>query len=215
MSLLDDISAPYALIGGTSRLIGTIVPEVVVEETHQDDLVITAHPVADGAAVSDHAYKAPPLVQMRCGFSNSTAQTEGYVQAVYQEFLSLQAERQPFDVSTGKRSYSNMLIRSIQVVTAPDSEYALSISVGLQGVIISSPQMGGSGGSGSTISNANVTPSDATSAGQAPSTDSGFQPIGPAANVPTFAQTNTLGYYTAPVSPPVVTDGRNSLGFAP
>lgn len=133
MSLIDDL---YALISAPFRAIGTIVPDVVVEESHRDQLVITDHPVERGAAISDHAFKLPVEVEIRCGFSNSTAGAEGYVQEVYQEFLDLQAARQPFDVFTGKRQYSNMLIRSLEVTTDERSEHALYLSVGLREVII-------------------------------------------------------------------------------
>lgn len=85
MSLIDDL---YALISSPVRVIGTIIPDVVVEEHHRDQLVITDHPVERGAAISDHAFKLPVEVEIRCGFSNSSAGIEGYVQAVYQEFYT-------------------------------------------------------------------------------------------------------------------------------
>lgn len=133
MSLIDDL---YALISAPFRAIGTIIPDVVVEESHRDQLVITDHPVERGAAISDHAFKLPVEVEIRCGFSNSSAGDEGYSQAVYQEFLDLQASRQPFDVFTGKRQYSNMLIRSLEVTTDERSEHALYVAVGLREVLI-------------------------------------------------------------------------------
>ncbi|AXF77907.1 hypothetical protein AV903_20795 [Erwinia tracheiphila] len=43
----------------------------------------------------------------------------------YQKILDLQASRQPFDVITGKRQYSNMLIRAIEVTTDKASENVL------------------------------------------------------------------------------------------
>ncbi|MFJ6322257.1 MULTISPECIES: phage baseplate protein [unclassified Rhizobium] len=133
MSLIDDL---YALISSPVRVIGTIIPDVVVEEHHRDQLVITDHPVERGAAISDHAFKLPVEVEIRCGFSNSSAGIEGYVQAVYQEFLYLQASRVPFDVFTGKRQYSNMLIRSLEVTTDERSEHALYVVAALREAII-------------------------------------------------------------------------------
>ncbi len=133
MSLLDDA---FALISAPFRAIGTIIPDIVVEESHRDQIVITDHPVERGAAISDHAFKLPVEVEIRCGFSNSTSGSEGYVQEIYQEFLDLQASRQPFDVFTGKRQYSNMLIRSLEVTTDERSEHALYLVAGLREVII-------------------------------------------------------------------------------
>ncbi len=43
----------------------------------------------------------------------------------YQKILDLQSSRQPFDVITGKRQYSNMLIRAIEVTTDKASENVL------------------------------------------------------------------------------------------
>ncbi|WP_187273274.1 phage baseplate protein [Methylobacterium sp. WL19] len=150
MSLLGELT--YALISSASRDIGGIMPDVVVEEMHRDELIITDHPVETGAAITDHAFKRPSEVEMRCGFSNSSAGSEGYVQEVYQEFLALQASRQPFNVSTGKRSYRNMLIRGLAVTTDPKSEKALNVVVALREILIVSTQRtssgSGSGGSG-------------------------------------------------------------------
>lgn len=141
MALLD---ASFALITHPNpRLIGTIIPDIVVEEIGHDQLQITEFPVETGAPISDHAYKRPPEIIMRCGFSNSSAQSEGYVQEVYALFLALQAQLEPFDVTTGKRQYQNMLISSLLVNTDKESEYALNIIVGLKMVIITSTSGGG------------------------------------------------------------------------
>ena len=136
LSLIGDALAPYALVYQNQRMIGTIIPDVTIEEVHHDELTITDHPVETGAAISDHAFKRPPEVEMRCGFSDSTGGAVGYVQQVYDEFLSLQASREPFDVYTGKRAYTDMLVRSLSVVTDESSEYALMVVVGLRNIIL-------------------------------------------------------------------------------
>lgn len=140
MSLIGDILAPYALIASPLRAIGTIIPNAVIEELHSDDLAITDHPVEIGAAISDHAFLLPARLEMRCGWSNSTAGSEGYVQSVYENLLALQREREPFDVFTGKRAYRNMLIGRLAVETTERSESALLVVVGLREVIITSTQ---------------------------------------------------------------------------
>jgi hypothetical protein len=53
------------------RRIGTVIPDVTIEEDHSDRLTVTQHPIADGSPVSDHAYKMPGTITMRLGFSNS------------------------------------------------------------------------------------------------------------------------------------------------
>lgn len=185
-TLLDN---SYALITGAFRSIGTIIPNVVVEENHHDELLITDHPVEFGAIISDHAFKKPVSVQMRCGWSNSSAQTEGYVQQVYQALIALQDERQPFDVYTGKRVYHNMLLQSLAVTTDQESEWALMVVADLREIIITNTQ-------------ATAAPNAAQAAPQRTGSPSylGTQATNPYPGAPTFAQTTTIQYGSAPLN---------------
>lgn len=152
---------------------GELVPHATLEEVHYDDLEITDHPVEQGAAISDHAFKRPAEVIIRCAFSNSPPSSGGIVgqaagaaaalggsglraiigtaatlqsvlggnapqQAadIYETFVNAQRERVLFDVYTGKRKYSNMLIRSIGVTTDAKSENALLINITCREVLI-------------------------------------------------------------------------------
>lgn len=139
MALIDDT---FALISVRSRSIGYIIPNVVLSELGRDDMVVTDHPVEIGAPISDHAFLLPTTVEMRCGWSNSTAGYVGYVQSVYQELLALQAMREPFSVSTGKRRYKNMLIVSLMQHTDQYSEHALMVTVRMREVILTSTSQG-------------------------------------------------------------------------
>ena len=190
LNLIGDLAAPYALIIQSNRSIGNIIPNIVTKETHQDLLTITEHPVEVGATISDHAFNNPPTVEMRCGFSDSTAASEGYVQAIYQEFLALQFSKTPFSVSTGKRFYSNMLIAAIEVMTDETSEFALDIVVDLQNVIITDTTSSGSASQPSASSN----PSNNSLPQQtAPTANVGPQTPLPDSSVgdfPTFSGTN-------------------------
>lgn len=132
--LIGDIAGPYALISTPTRSINTIFPDIVVEERHTDRLEVSQHPIQTGAVVTDHSYAPPALLTMRCGFSDCTAQYEGYVVQVYEAFLALQATRQPFSVSTGKRVYDSMLITSMEVTTDEYHETSLAITINLQQV---------------------------------------------------------------------------------
>lgn len=137
------------LFNQRSRKIGLIIPDVVVSEKHQDALEITEHPVEIGASVSDHSYKRPAEVTMETGFSGGGslldfADTSAIgislgvsPKEIYQQILELQASRTPFDVTTGKRQYSNMLIRAIDVTTDRTSENVLMCVLTLREVIIS------------------------------------------------------------------------------
>lgn len=137
------------LFNQRSRKIGLIIPDVVVSEKHQDALEITEHPVEIGAPVSDHSYKRPAEVTMEIGFSGGGSLLDfvdtsaigislgASPKEIYQQILDLQASRIPFDVTTGKRQYSNMLIRAIDVTTDRTSENVLMCMLTLREVIIS------------------------------------------------------------------------------
>lgn len=145
MSLIGDLAANYALILGPTRSIGGIVPDCTMEEVHRDGLIITQHPVEKGVAITDHAFARPAEVDMRIGFSNSSAGDPGYARAVYQDLLALRDRRQPFDVFTGKRAYRRMLIGEIGVTNEGRSENILLVSVRLQQITITSTRSTGGG----------------------------------------------------------------------
>ncbi|EOY1421752.1 phage baseplate protein [Yersinia enterocolitica] len=138
-----------ALFRQQTRKIGLLVPSVIISEKHQDALEITEHPVEVGAAVNDHAYKRASEVTMEVGFAGGGSlldfvdtSTIGLSlgkspEEVYQELRELQESRQPFDVITGKRKYSNMLIRGIEVTTDKTSENVLMCVLTLCEVIMS------------------------------------------------------------------------------
>lgn len=138
------------------RKLGAIIPNVVIEEVHTDTLTITEHPVEQGAPITDHAYKNPAELSMRIGWSASSLALDSVVSSVvesvkagklttpkvksvrdiYEDLLRLQASRQPFDVSTGKRLYKDMLIKALSTTTDVSSENSLIVNVLLRQVII-------------------------------------------------------------------------------
>lgn len=144
------IQTAETILFRTARLIGPMLPDVTVEEAHRDSLIITDHPVEQGSVISDHAFKRPAELVIRAGWSNSSPQAggilgllnplgggwSGYAQEIYQELLSLQAAREPMDVITGKRLYSNMLIQDLTTVTDEKTENVLLITIRLREVIL-------------------------------------------------------------------------------
>ena len=132
-----------------TRKIGLIVPDVVITERHSDTLEITEHPVekptSDGVGfVSDHAYRRPSELVMEIGFSgggtlldlldtSSIGLSLGISPSeTYQKLLDLQRSREPFSVTTGKRQYTNMLIRVLDVTTDKTSENVLMATLTLR-----------------------------------------------------------------------------------
>lgn len=138
------------------RRIGLMVPSVVVSEKHTDMLEITEHPVerptsAGAGFIADHAYRRPSEVVMEIGFAGGGSLVDFYdtrniglstplnsmgPKEVYAELLNMQQDKQLLDVTTGKRLYKNMLIRSLEVTTDRTTENVLSATVTLREVII-------------------------------------------------------------------------------
>src|SRR5208282_3135615 len=115
-----------------ARNIGPFIADITISERHRDEMVITKHPIEIGSVISDHAYKNPITVALTVGFSNSNSQAQGdsnYVQTVYNNFLTLQQNAQPFAVTTGKRTLNNMLIQYINELTNEQTENALILEM--------------------------------------------------------------------------------------
>lgn len=137
------IDGAYALITSVDRNIGGIIPDIVIEETGTDILKITDHPVEIGASITDHSYKMPVERIMRIGCSDSSpGGFEGRSAAIYAMLIALQGSREPFDVSTGKRFYRNMLLSILSETTDHTTEHALIATVALREVILTYTQMG-------------------------------------------------------------------------
>lgn len=56
-----------------------LIAQAVIEEVHDDELVITEHPIEQGAAISDHSYKRPAELVISCGWSNSPSAPGGLI----------------------------------------------------------------------------------------------------------------------------------------
>lgn len=121
------------MVGLLSKKIGDIVVEATLSESHEDTLKITSHPVESGpygkSAISDHAFKQPLTLTLKCAWSNASyealagaqakdvangkAAADDYATAIYSQLLSLQESREPVTVVTSRRRYSDMLIEKL------------------------------------------------------------------------------------------------------
>lgn len=132
---------------------------VAILEEHKDELEITRHPVEQGATISDHAWKMPVALTMQMGWSPSSLANSGLpnllgilpipslagffgsgnnslINALYQQFLSLQAQRSLVTVYTGKRILPNMLPKLVVERTTEATENALVLTVQFEQIII-------------------------------------------------------------------------------
>lgn len=145
MAFFDVLLTPKSSIGG-------IEIQASIEEIHSDALQVTEHPVQLGAAITDHAFKRPAEVVLRCGWSNSSTDSllggisklfsgggfsgESYVDAIYSQLLALQESRTPFDITTQRRSYSNMLVIGLSATTDAKTSNILMIEATCRQIII-------------------------------------------------------------------------------
>lgn len=125
-----------------NRSIGGLVMDVTVEETHVDELEICEHPIENGADVVDHAFLLPSGLTIQGGQSDSGGAPSGDRRSViaYQALLDLQGNRELLQVVTGKRSYQNMLIRSLSVTTDKETENVLLFTAELREVLLVTAQ---------------------------------------------------------------------------
>lgn len=155
MDILSKVESALFSLG--TRKIGIIVPDVTLLEKHNDTLEITEHPVesvtsSGTGTISDHAYRRPSEVTMEVGFAaggslldlldtSSIGISIGTSpKETYQKLLDLQRSRIPFQLSTGKRVYDNMLIRSLEVTTDMTSENVLMATLTLRELVFSKTQ---------------------------------------------------------------------------
>ena len=171
---------------------------VAIAEDHQDELEITTHPVEQGATISDHAYKLPATLNMQVGWSTSTSLSSAapsilglvgqpiqpldvaslftgggsdiFIHTIYQQFLTLQANRTLLTIYTGKRVYNNMLIQTVGERTNAQTEHALVLTLTFKEIILAQVQTVNVPTNSSAQSNPQVT---------SPSTNQGTQSLQP------------------------------------
>lgn len=132
---------------------------ITLEEQHSDEVQITDHPIEQGAAITDHAFKLPSEVTVKISWSNSPSGAgllggirgllstvsivqsnirgsgANQVRSIYEKLLAAQLRREPMLVVTGKRQYPSMLIKSIVVTTDKATENMLAVTVTFREII--------------------------------------------------------------------------------
>lgn len=145
MSIISPILSFFGI--GPSRSFAGISGYVTLTENTTDALEITQQPVQQGAAISDHAFKKPVnlSIQIKFAASGLGAILGSNLQQTYAKLLQLQVPQanaqgnyvlSPFTVVTPKRSYPNMLLATIGLVTDKTTENALAITCSFQEVLI-------------------------------------------------------------------------------
>jgi|SRR5580693_4487412 hypothetical protein len=100
--------------------------DAVLRVDHNEEVVITHHPVQSGAALTDHAYSLPAQVTLEVGFSDamdsfqSGQYSGGSSKSVtaYQQFQQIKDLHLPCTLATRLAQYSNMMLVQLR---APES----------------------------------------------------------------------------------------------
>lgn len=125
----------------TRASLSYIIPQVVLEEEHTDDVTVTDNPIETGAPVSDHSFALPSQLTMVIGWSESLnpfdiSATSTTAQDAADVLLDLQAQREPFNVTTLTRKYTDMLITSIRQRVTQETIKAPIFEVSLRKVFL-------------------------------------------------------------------------------
>lgn len=141
----------------TKRSVGGIELDSVLLEDHTGAVSLTKNPVEAGADITDHAIVQPDVITIRgvitdtplgtaaigqiintvtnlFGASNSSNLTRS--QQAYAAFVELKNQAEPLEIDTKLKTYSNMIITSLNTSQDKDSSRALYINLTLEEVIL-------------------------------------------------------------------------------
>ena len=121
-----------------------------LSEQSFDDFVVTDHPTELGSPISDHMFALPKRVDIELVYSvsgnNYLLRSAGSLIGIgskpktideyYKDFRKLQESRQPFDITTGKRQYKNMVITHLGNITNASFENILRLQISAREVLI-------------------------------------------------------------------------------
>jgi len=123
----------------------TLIADAVIEEKHEDEMIITEHPVEVGSTIADHAYAMPAKLELTYSWAEGSPQNASkdlsFLKNLYQQFLGLQKSATLCTVNTGKRIYKNMLMRSVATTSDRENENSLTIVVLLQEILMATTQI--------------------------------------------------------------------------
>lgn len=138
--LVEVLLRPYRAIqptGGTPDL-SPVIADAVVDEHPDDELMVTDHPVEQGAVITDHAYKKPVSLGLTYAWQAGSflAYGDPTLRAIYARLLKIQADRALCSVFTGKRLYRNMLIMRVNAPTTRETENAIVVKIAMRELIL-------------------------------------------------------------------------------
>ena len=146
----------------TQKSIGGIQLDAVISESHVNEVSLTSNPVELGADITDHAVLQPKklnivamvsdtplglaafgqIVDLITGlFGTSTGENLTRSNTAYNAMVQLQETREPLEIQTKLKLYTNMIITSIKVVQDKNTSRVVSMNIDLQEVLITQTEL--------------------------------------------------------------------------
>ena len=146
----------------TEKSIGGIQLDAVISESHVNEVSLTSNPVEFGAEITDNAVVQPKqinilaevsdtplgvaafgqIVDLVTGlFGTSTSENITRSNAAYNAVIQLQEEREPIEIQTKLRLYTDMVITKVTTIQDKDTSRIVRMSIDLQQVIITQSEI--------------------------------------------------------------------------
>lgn len=132
------------LPNGTTIAGSTLIADAFLEERHDDDSIITENPVENGSVTNDHKYDLPQELELTYVWSpggpQNSARDPNYMNTIYALLLSLKSAAIFLTITTGKRLYKNVLIKTISETTDKNTENILQLRIVCRQLILAITQ---------------------------------------------------------------------------
>ena len=146
----------------TEKSIGGIQLDAVISESHTNEVSLTSNPVEFGAEITDNAVVQPkqlniivevsdtPMGIIARGqivdpvtglFGTSTDENLTRSNSAYTRIIQLQEEREPIEIQTKLKLYTDMVITKVTTVQDKDTSRIARMSIDLQQVIITESEV--------------------------------------------------------------------------
>ena len=146
----------------TQKAIGDIQLDAVISESHVNEVSLTNNPVELGAEITDHAVVQPKrlnivaqvsdtpmglaafgqIVDLVTGlFGTSTTDNITRSNAAYNAIVQLQEAREPIELQTKLKLYTNMIITNVSVQQDKNTSRIVRMSIDVQQVIITQSEI--------------------------------------------------------------------------
>lgn len=146
----------------TKKSIGGVELDAVLSETHNNQIRLTKNPIELGADITDHAIIEPKKLNITAQVSDTPLGTAAFAQiidlitglfgtsttqnltrsnAAYNAMIQLMELREPIEIQTKLRLYTNMVITNITTTQDKNSSRIALMSIILEEVLIVESQI--------------------------------------------------------------------------